>query len=79
MTATQQPDSARPADPAPTLDDIRLWPATVSVPQAALALGISKSHLHALIRRGEAPVSLIPCGHRSRVITASLIRLLEGH
>ncbi|MFF7474558.1 helix-turn-helix domain-containing protein [Streptomyces sp. NPDC008092] len=62
----------------PTLDEVRSWPATVSVPKAATALGVSKSHLYELIRRGEAPVKLVPLGGRHRVITASLVRLLEG-
>lgn len=62
----------------PTLDEIRAWPATVSVTQAATALGISRSYLHELIKRGEAPVKLAPLGTRRRVITASLVRLLEG-
>ncbi|MGW2692420.1 DNA-binding protein [Streptomyces sp. NPDC001296] len=63
---------------APTLDEVRTWPATVTVPKAALAMGISKSHLHALIKRGESPVKTLPVGGARRVITASLIRLLEG-
>ncbi|MGW1611662.1 DNA-binding protein [Streptomyces sp. NPDC002285] len=62
----------------PTLGEIRSWPATVSVPKAATALGVSKSHLHALIKRGESPVELVPLGGSHRVITASLVRLLEG-
>jgi hypothetical protein len=62
----------------PTLDEIRGWPATVTVPEAARAMGISKSHLHALIKRGESPVRVLPVRGNNRVITASLIRLLEG-
>lgn len=62
----------------PTLDEIRSWPATVSVPMAAKAMGISKTHLHALIKNGECPVKTLPLGGRHRVITAALVRLLEG-
>jgi hypothetical protein len=63
----------------PTLEEVRTWPATVSVPKAASALGVSKTHLHALIKRGESPVKIAPLGgSRHRVITASLVRLLEG-
>jgi excisionase family DNA binding protein len=62
----------------PTLDEIRSWPATITVPQAAAAMGISKSHLHDLIHRGESPVKTLPVGAVRRVITASLVRLLEG-
>jgi len=62
----------------PTLDEVRSWPATCSVPMAAKALGISKSYLHALIKRGESPVKVLPLEGRNRVVTAALVRLLEG-
>jgi hypothetical protein len=62
----------------PTLADVRMWPATVSVAQAATALGCSKSHLHERIKRGDAPVKTIPFGARHVVITASLVQLLSG-
>lgn len=65
------------ATEVPTLDEVRTWPATVSVPKAATALGISKSYLHALIKQNEAPVKVLPLNGRNRVITASLVRLLE--
>lgn len=62
----------------PTLDEVRAWPATVSVPKAATALGISKSYLHGLIKSGQAPVKVLPLDGRHRVITASLVRLLDS-
>ncbi|WP_435272194.1 DNA-binding protein [Streptomyces parvulus] len=62
---------------APTLDEIRSWPATVDVPLAASALGIGKSKLYDLIQRGEAPIRVLDFGAK-RVVTASLIRLLEA-
>lgn len=62
----------------PTLSDIRKWPATVSVPLAAHALGCSKSHLHERIKSGNSPVKIIPFGSRYVVITADLVRLLSG-
>lgn len=62
----------------PTLDEVRSWPATVTVHKAATALGCSRSQLYALINRGEAPCRVIPLGKSPRVITASLVRLLEG-
>ncbi|MGW6891051.1 helix-turn-helix domain-containing protein [Streptomyces chartreusis] len=65
------------ASGVPTLDEVRSCPATISVSQAATALGISKSHLHVLIKDGRAPVKLVPLGGRHRVITSSLVRLLE--
>ncbi|MFF4360869.1 DNA-binding protein [Streptomyces sp. NPDC001604] len=62
----------------PTLAEIRKWPATVSVPLAAQALGCSKSHLHERIKAGDSPVKIIPFGSRYVVITADLVRLLSG-
>ncbi|MEV6752383.1 DNA-binding protein [Streptomyces sp. NPDC051214] len=61
----------------PTLDEIRSWPATVGVEQAAKALGISASNLYDLVRRGEAPLRVLDLGSK-RVVTASLVRLLEA-
>lgn len=62
---------------SPTLDEIRTWPATVDVTRAAVALGIGKSKLYDLIKRGEAPVRVLDVGAK-RVITASIVRLLEA-
>lgn len=62
----------------PTLAEIRKYPATVSVPTAAQAIGISKSHLHDLIKQGQSPVKTLTFGRRHVVITADLIRLLEA-
>ena len=69
--------SSGTATATPTLDDVRGWPATVGVAQAAMALGISKSHLYGLVKRGTAPVRTLSFGARHRVVTASLVRLLE--
>ena len=62
----------------PTLADIRKWPATVSIPRAAQALGCSDSHLRDRIKAGDSPVKPIPFGSRHVVITADLLRLLSG-
>lgn len=62
---------------APTLTEIRAWPATVDIAAAARALGISRSHAYALVERGEFPATVLPVGHRLRVVTASLITILE--
>lgn len=78
VTARDVGDDRSTSRDGPTLDEVRSWPATVSVPKAATALGVSQSHLHALIKRGESPVKLVPLRGRHRVITASLVRLLEG-
>ncbi|QDN81818.1 DNA-binding protein [Streptomyces sp. S1A1-7] len=62
----------------PTLADIRTWPATVSVPKGAQALGCSANHLHDRIRRGDSPVKTLQFGARNVVITADLLRVLSG-
>jgi hypothetical protein len=62
----------------PTLAEIRKWPATVSIPKAATALGCSARHLQERVRRGDSPVKTIPFGTRNVVITADLVRLLSG-
>jgi len=62
----------------PTLDDIRRWPAAVSIPRACAAFGISKAHGYGLVKRGEFPVRVITMGGRYAVITADLVRLLGG-
>jgi hypothetical protein len=64
--------------PAPTLAEVRKWPATCAVRDAARAMGCSGSQLYALIARGEAPVRVLSFGRRHSVVTASLVRLLEG-
>lgn len=66
------------APSAPTLEDVRKWPATVEVTKAASALGCSRSQLYAQIKRGESPVRVLSFGTRIRVVTASLIQLLEA-
>jgi hypothetical protein len=62
---------------APTLSEIRTWPATVDIASAARALGISRSHAYTLAERGEFPATVLTVGHRLRVVTASLIAILE--
>jgi predicted DNA-binding transcriptional regulator AlpA len=63
---------------APTLDEITTsWPATVDVPQAGRAFGISKSHSYDLVSCGEFPARVIKVGGRYRVVTASIIKALS--
>jgi hypothetical protein len=62
----------------PTLAEIRKWPATVSLPKAALALGCSARHLQERVRCGDSPVKTLPFGNRNVVITADLLRVLSG-
>jgi hypothetical protein len=62
----------------PTLDEIRRWPAGVSIPRACLAFGFSRSHGFELAQRGEFPARLIKAGGRWVVVTADLIRQLSA-
>jgi excisionase family DNA binding protein len=65
-------------DSQPTLDQVRSWPPTVDVEEAATALGVSRGHLYAAIKRGECSVKTIKIGSRIRVLTISLVDHLEG-
>lgn len=68
------PDGRRETDtPAATLDDIRAWPATVSIPRACTAFGVSRSYGYELASRGEFPARTIKVGGRYRVVTASIL------
>lgn len=71
-------ETSQSRDAAPTLAEIREWPATVTVPRAATALGCSQSQLYDLIKSGRSPVKTIPLGTRVVVITADLVRVLSG-
>jgi excisionase family DNA binding protein len=60
-----------------TLREVRRLPATVDVETAAQVLGVGRSTAYEWIRTGEFPGRVITVRRRHRVITASLIRLLE--
>lgn len=62
----------------PTLDQIRQWPASVSVGRASTAYGISRSHGYELAGRGEFPARVIRCGTRLVVVTADIVRQLSA-
>jgi hypothetical protein len=62
----------------PTLERIRAWPPAVDVTDAAMALGVSRSGLYQAIADGACPVQTIVVGHRRKVLTHSLIAVLEG-
>lgn len=62
----------------PTLEEVRQWPATVGIPAASVALGISRSHGYELAARDEFPARTIRAGGSVRVITADLIKLLSA-
>lgn len=61
-----------------TLDEIRGWPATVSVAKAATAFGISRAKAYQLVRAGRFPARTLPLGARVRVVTASILEALGG-
>lgn len=63
--------------PAPTLTEIKAWPATVDVAVAASAFGLSKSFSYEAIARGEFPAKTLKVGGRWRVITASIVKALS--
>jgi hypothetical protein len=67
----------RAVDDAPTLEEIRGWPATVDVATGARALGYSRSWAYQLVAAGEFPVRVITVRGRSRVVTAALLALLD--
>jgi hypothetical protein len=59
---------------APTLDEVRGWPATVGVASACGALGISQSWGYQLVTENEFPCRVLTIRGRTRVVTASLRR-----
>ncbi len=62
---------------APTIDDLRQWPPTVPLwPDAAGALGLSRTTAYELVRRGELPVRTLRLGRLLRVPTAELLTVL---
>lgn len=62
-----------------SLAAVRRWPAVVDVGQAATALGISRSSAYAAIASGDFPAATIKVNRRLKVLTSSLVALLEGH
>jgi len=61
----------------PTLGEIKTWPATVSVARGSSALGFSTSWGYQLVAAGEFPARVIKVRGRARVVTASLLALLD--
>jgi hypothetical protein len=54
------------------------WDGTGSVEDASRALGFSRAKGYALVRRGEFPCRVLRIGRTTRVVTASLLRVLES-
>jgi hypothetical protein len=61
-----------------TLAQVRKWPPTVSVESAAAALGTSRATLYAAIAEGASPVAYVKVRRTIKVLTADLLRVLEG-
>jgi helix-turn-helix protein len=61
-----------------TLAQVRKLPATCNVEVAAQALGISRASAYAAIASGDFPVAVIRVNRRMKVITHSLVAVLEG-
>lgn len=60
-----------------TLAQARKLPAVLDVAEAAAVLGVSRSAAYDAIRVGAFPAKTIKVGGRIKVLTASLLRLLE--
>lgn len=67
-----------PTPVGPTLEEVKAWPATVSVEEAAAALGISRAHAYDLIKNGDFPAKAFPVGRRIRVTTASILNVIDA-
>jgi hypothetical protein len=62
----------------PSLDEVRSWGTTCSVPQAGSCYGLSRSTSYELAGRNELPVRTIQVGSRRRVIVSELLAALTG-
>ncbi|MFJ3890830.1 helix-turn-helix domain-containing protein [Streptomyces rubrogriseus] len=54
------------------------WDGTGSVEDASRALGFSRAKGYDLIRSGQFPCRVLRIGRKTRVVTASLLRVLES-
>ncbi len=73
MTAAPWSRAAKPV----TLGELREAGPVVNVEIAAAALGVSRSAAYEAIARDEFPARVIHVGRRIKVVTASLIDLLD--
>ncbi|WDT52613.1 helix-turn-helix domain-containing protein [Streptomyces sp. G7(2002)] len=73
----EQPNEVQGTRYSPT--SIRAtWDGTGSVEDASRALGFSRAKGYDLARRGEFPCRVLRIGRSTRVVTASLLRVLES-
>jgi hypothetical protein len=75
---TVKPRWSPTAAPSLTLDQVRKLPAAVDVTTGAQAFGVSRSSMYQAIAQGRCPVQTITVGRRLKILTASLIEVLEG-
>jgi predicted DNA-binding transcriptional regulator AlpA len=54
------------------------WGGTGSVEDASRALGFSRAKGYDLVRNGQFPCRVLRIGRKTRVVTASLLRVLES-
>ncbi|MEN8655281.1 helix-turn-helix domain-containing protein [Streptomyces sp. 21So2-11] len=54
------------------------WSGTSSVADASEAFGFSRAKGYDLVRRGQFPCRVLQIGRGTRVVTASLLRVLES-
>ncbi|MFG3282140.1 helix-turn-helix transcriptional regulator [Streptomyces sp. NPDC048111] len=54
------------------------WGGTGSVEDASAAFGFSRAKGYDLVRRGEFPCRVLRIGRSTRVVTASLLRVLDS-
>jgi excisionase family DNA binding protein len=60
-----------------SMREIRNLPATIDATTAAAVLGVSRSTVYEWLRTGAFPGRAISVRHRHRIVTESLIELLE--
>ena len=70
--------TAREIQRGVTLAAVRRWPAAVNVEQAATAVGVSRASAYQAIAEGTFPAKTVKVGRRIKVLTASLLKVLEG-
>jgi hypothetical protein len=62
-----------------TLAEIKKsWPPAVNVEDGALAFGMSRASAYQAIADGTFPVATVRVNRRIKVLTADLVRVLEG-